>query len=270
MHVLQRGSRVRGELCTSGKRWAPEQQQIKEMNCLRKYYCWIPKTSKNTVATWGAQRGREETLKLIKQNWDVRERQSCTLETQTVNEHMWLKPNRYALPCLDHLSAGRAGRTQPPQLQSPSAHSLLSLASLRPGAWLHALLCVLDEHPVGATETALPSAPTCQPHIWGSQPGALPTHIPCAVPVALSKRKLPVFMEDGSETRLEALSSSHLREERDLQRCWVHLPHPPPTPSPRVPPERCTRGRLQELSCQGSALHAMLPRQILALGSVVA
>lgn len=72
------------------------------------------------------------------------------------------------------------------------------------------MLCVLDEHPVGATKTALPSASTCQPHIWGSQPGALPTHIPCAVPVALSKRKLPVFMEDGSETHLEALSSSHL------------------------------------------------------------
>lgn len=136
------------------------------------------------------------------------------------------------------------------------------------------MLCVLDEHPVGATETALPPAPTCQPHIWGPQPGALPTHISCAVPVALSKRKLPVFMEDGSETHLEALSSSHLQEERDLQRCWAHLPHPPPTPSnrasPRVPPERCTRGRLQELSCQGRALHAMLPRQILALGSVVA
>lgn len=179
MHVLQRGSRVRGELCTSGKCWAPEQQQIKEMNCLRKYYCWIPKTSKNTVATWGAQRGREATLKLIKQNWDVRERQSCTLETQTVNEHMWLKPNRYALPCLDHLSAGRAGRAQPPQLEIPSAHSLLSLASLRPGAGLHALCA--GRAPSGSHRNSSAPRPNLPaPHLGSPTWGTPHTHILCS------------------------------------------------------------------------------------------
>jgi len=80
------------------------------MNRLRKYYCWFPKTSSNAVATWGAQRGRETTLKLIKQNLGVSKRQSSSLKTQAVNEHRWLRLSHPTVTCRDHPSAGRAGK----------------------------------------------------------------------------------------------------------------------------------------------------------------
>lgn len=88
---------------------------------------------------------------------------------------------------------------------------------------------------------------------------------------ALSKRRAPGFMEESSETHLQALLSFHLQEKRDLRWCLAHTltssSHVQQPSQPTFPPGEKHMKAIANSSAAGERLRA-LPSEVLALGSV--